>query len=129
MTDRINIKIGEVTFVLAPLSYLRKQEISGCTKLIAGEEHFDLLKAQATYLKYAVKDVIGLTDYSEKEYKPELVGDCLTEDAVSELLNLDQRSDLTTAAWQILNGIQELTDLETGKPMEGVELEVVSQKK
>jgi hypothetical protein len=129
MSDRINLKIGSVTFVLAPLNYLRKQEISACTRLVAGEEHFDLLKAQATYLKYAVKDIIGLTNYNGDEYKPELQGDCLTEDAVSELLNLDQRSDLTTCAWQILNGIQELTDLETGKKMEGVELEVVSQKK
>jgi len=129
MTDRVNIKIGEVTFVLAPLSYLRKQEISACTKLIAGEEHFDLLKAQATYIKYAVKDIIGITDYNDEKYTPEMQGDCLTDDAVSEILNLDQRSDLTTASWQILNGIQELTDLETGKPMEGVELEVVSQKK
>lgn len=129
MSDRIHLKIDEITFVIAPLSYMQKQELASCTKIIKGEEHYDLLRAQALYIKYGLKDVIGIEDYDGNEYKLEFEGDYLSDNCVSEVLSLDQRTTLTTSAWQLLNGIQELKDPITGEKLEGVELEVKSEKK
>lgn len=126
MSDRINLEIGELTFVLAPLDYLKKQELASCTKIIKGEEHYDLLKSQALYIKYALKDVKGLEDYNGDEYTLSFEGNSLTDDCVSEILNLEEKEKLTIAAWQLLNGIKELRDPITGEKLEGVELKVTS---
>jgi len=129
LSDRINLKIGDVTFVIAPLNHFQKIELSNCTTIKNGEEHYDLLRAQALYLKYAVKDVNGIECYNGEKYELEFNNDELTDNCVSEILSLDQRSKLTTSAWQILNGIKELVDPVTGEKLEGVELEVTSQGK
>ena len=129
MTDRINLKIDEVTFIIAPLSYQRKQELASCTKIVNGEEHFDLLKSQALYIKYSLKDVKGITDVDGKDYELQFEGDCLTDDCVSEILSLEQREKLNIASWQLLNGLNDLKDPVTGDKLEGVELEVLSQGK
>lgn len=118
MSDRIHIKIDDITFVIAPLNYLRKQELAECTKLQDGKETFDLLKAQIYYIKYALKEVKGIKNYDGSDYELEFEGDCLTDNCVSEILNLEQREKLNIVAWQQLNGIKELEDVE------GVELEV-----
>lgn len=128
MSDRISLKIGEVTFKLAPLNYMKKQELSECTKIIDGNEVYDLLKAQFLYIKYSLKEVLGIESYDGKEYKLEFDGDCLTDDCVSEILNVDQKEKLCIAAWQLLNGIKDLKDPETGKKLTGVKMEVESGK-
>jgi len=125
LSDRIKLDIGGVIFTLAPLNRFHKLSLSNCTTIKNGEEHYDLSSAQALYIKHAVKNVEGLTGYNDVPYELEFDGDQLTEDCVSEILSLDQRTKLTTSAWQLLNGIKELTDLETGEKMEGVTLEVV----
>ena len=129
MSDRINLTVGDITFVIAPLNYLRKQELASCTKIVKGEEHYDLLKSQALYIKYALKDIKGLEDYEGNEYKLSFEGDCLTDDCVSEILNLEEKEKLTIAAWQLLNGIKELVDPVTGEKLEGIELKVTSSGK
>lgn len=129
LTDRINLKIGDVTFVLAPLNFLQKQEILGCTKNVGGQEHYDLLKAQFLYLKYCLKDIKGVKGYDNKPYELSFEGDVLTNDCVSEVLNMEERTKLNVAAWQLINGIQELRNPETGEKLEGVQLKVTSQGK
>jgi len=132
LSDRINLKIGDITFVLAPFSTERKQELASCTKIENGEETYDLLKAQIIYIKNSVRDVKGLETYSGDEYTLEFEDEektKLTDDCVSELMNLEESSKLTTAAWQLINGIKELKDPISGEKLEGVELEVKPQGK
>ena len=128
LKDRVKLTIGEVVFTIAPLNYAQKQELSECTRISGGEEVFDLLKAQVLYIKYALKDIDGVEDYNGDKYELEFDGDVLTDDCVSEILCLEQKEKLTIAAWQILNGIQELRDPVTGKKLSGVKLEVESGK-
>lgn len=128
MKDRISFKIGSVSFILSPLSYLQKQELSDCTRMVAGEQHFDLVKAQSLYVKYSLKDIKGLKDYNGEDYKLEFDGDFLTDDCVSEILNLEEREKLTNASWQILNGIKPLEDPVTGKKLAGVKMEIIAGK-
>ena len=128
MNDRVSLKIGKITFKLAPLNYLQKQELAGCSRLISGEEHFDLLKAQSLYIKYSLKEITGLTCYNNEKYELEFDGDFLTDDCLSEILNIEEREKLTVAAWQLLNGIKELTNPLTGKKLAGVKIEVIPGK-
>jgi len=129
LSDRIKLTIGDVVFTIAPLNHFQKIELSNCTTIRNGEDHYDLLKAQSLYLKFAVKNVEGLECFDGEEYKLEFQNDELTDNCVSELLSLEQRGKLTTAAWQLLSGIQELSDPITGEKLNGVSLEVVSKGK
>lgn len=128
MKDRVKLKVGEVTFTLAPLSHYQKQELASCTKMQGGEEIFDLPKAQALYIKYSLKGIDGVETYGDEKYELEFDGDHLSDDCVSEIFHLEQREKLNIAAWQIIQGIQELRDPNTGEKLEGVELEVESGK-
>lgn len=125
MKDRVSIKIGSVTFTLAPLNKMHKVGLTQCTRIVKGEETYDLLGAQCYYLKHSLKDVKGLKTYDNEDYELEFEGDCLTDDCVSEILNIGQYSKLTIAAWQILDGIAELKDPITGEKLEGVTLKVI----
>ena len=128
MKDRISLKIGKVTFKLAPMTYLHKQELAQCTRLVSGEEHFDLLLAQSIYIKYSLKEVDGLKLYDGSKYELEFEGDYLTDGCVSEILNIEEKEKFCTAAWQLLNGVKELTNPVTGKKLTGVKLEVIQGK-
>jgi len=126
--DRVKLIIGEITFTLAPLNYLQKQELAECTRVVDGEETFDLLKAQVYYIKHSLKAIDGVEDYEGNSYELEFENDALSDDCVSEILCLEEKDRLTISAWQILNGIKELIDPTTGKKLDGVKLEVVSGK-
>lgn len=120
MKDRVKIDIGDISFYLAPMNRLQKQEISNCRKTVAGEDELDLTESQALYMKYSIKDVKGLTNYDGSPYELEFEGDYLTDDCVSEILNLEVTQDLIVSAWRIYNGIAK----DASYP-KGVEVEVV----
>ncbi len=129
LTDRINLKMGKVTFQLAPLSNDRKREISSCTTLSAGEHVFDHGKAQHLYLKYSLKCITGVKDFHGESYSLEFENDYLTDDCVSEVFMLPQKETLMTCAWQVMNGIPDKLVDEDNKPVKGVALEVVQKVK
>ena len=128
-SDRVNLTVGEVVFTVAPLKFDVKQELASCTKLVAGKEILDLAKAQFLYIKYALKDIKGVEDHSGEPYELEFEGEYLTDSCTNEILTLEQKDSLSTAAWQIVNGVNgELIDPLTGEKLEGVSLEVQSGK-
>lgn len=129
MKDRIKIKIGEIEFYIAPLSYLHKQEIANCTRSKGGEELFDFLKAQSLHIKYGLKDVKGLKTYDGKNYELEFEGDCLSDSCVDEILGIECNDQLSLAAWSILNGYDESRFDKNKQQLEGIEIEVVSEGK
>lgn len=129
LTDRIKLTIDKVIFTIAPLNHYQKIELANCSSMEGGDEHTQLLKAQAMYIKFAVKDLKGVQDYNGDDYELEFENDVLTDNCVSELLSLDQRNKLTTAAWQLLNGINAMVDPITGEKLKGVKLEVDSKRK
>lgn len=129
MKDRIKLTIGEIVFTIAPLSYGNKQELLSCTKVVNGEDHYDLLKAQALYIKYAVKGVEGIKKHSGEAYGLEFEGGFLTDDCVSELLSIECREELMVAAWQQLNGAQSVVNPVTFEKMEGIKVEVETEGK
>lgn len=129
MKNRIHLTIGEVEFVMAPLSLSQKYEITQATNIVNGEMVQNLFKSQCLYLKYGLKDIVGIEDYDGNKYELDFQDDILTDDCVSELLMLPIFEKMISAAFQFLNSIpDELKDFSTGKKLKGATLEVKSPK-
>lgn len=126
ISDRVKYKIGDVTFHCAPLTKDQKLEIQNCFIEKGKEQKYDLFTAQTLYLKYSLKDIEGVEDYHGEKYSLEFDNSgYITDNCISELLNLEQKSTLLTALWQNLNGYNEdLRDPSTGEKLEGVALEL-----
>ena len=124
MSDRVHLEIGGVKFVLAPLSKLHKMELLSTSKIEAGKESVNLFESQFLYIKYALKDVVGLKNYDGTDYKLEFEGDHLSDNSVNEIMHIEQRSKLNQCGWQLLNGITDLIDPITNKPIDDVSIEV-----
>jgi len=123
MTDRMNIKIGEVVFTISPVNYFVKKEIGEASKIVGGEQTFDLGLAQYIYIKHALKSVSGLIDSDGNEYRLSFEGDTLTDECISELFYMEQREQFLTACWALLNEFSEK------KVIQGVALDLVRQVK
>lgn len=129
MSDRYRLKVDGVTFIIAPLSKDHKLEISQCGDVSEGEFVQNIFKMQCLYLKHGLKDVLGINCFDETDYKLEFENDCLTEDCISELLNLPMHGKMMDAAWQFLNGMPDkIVDPLSGKVLKGVKLDMLPRK-
>ena len=129
LTDRVSLKLGDVTFILSPLSNDRKLEIGSCTSTVKGEQVFDHGRAQHLYIKHSLKEVRGLEEYDGSTYELEFEGECLSDDCVSEIFMLEQKEKLMVIAWQLLNGIPAKIYGTDDKILKGVKLEVLKGRK
>lgn len=124
LSDRVSVKIGELVFKLAPLSFTQKAEILDCKKIVAGEEILDRIGATKLAIKYSLKDVEGLEDIDGNKY--ELDKDDsgnLSDSCIDELLNVEVAPSLITTCFNFLNGVpSHIVDPETGKKLKGVEI-------
>lgn len=131
MTDRIRLTVGELEFLLAPLSKDRKSEVLNYSSTIEGGNMMvNLAEAQLLYLKYGLKDIKGLTDHDGKPYKLEFENDHLTEDCLSELFGIQDAIDKVCLFYNqnLTTFSDELKDPTTGKKIKGVKLEILSAK-
>lgn len=122
-TDRIPIKIDDITVVIRPLSVHEKTEIQEAA--LAGRIKGDIKEATRSVvlaLKYAVQDIKGIVDSDGNQYKLQTEGGMLTDECVSDLMNLEMSRKLVMVCSSLANGIKtEFTD-ERGEAIEGVEL-------
>jgi len=131
LTDRVKVKVGEITFILGPLTQMQKIELSECTKIDTnGESVYDLTRAQTLLVKYGLKGIEGVTDADDEPYRLDIQNGVLTDDCVSEVFTLEEKNLYIQSAWQCLNSIPDkLTDPVNGKKLKGVALERVGKKK
>lgn len=120
LKDRVSLKVGDIEFIIAPLSNLQKTEILGATYMEGGEEKIDLIKYQSSFLKHSLKDAIGLKDYFGNNYKLQFAGDCLTDDCISELFAIEQRPVIIDACAKLMSGLM--------PEIEGVEVKAIEGK-
>ena len=122
-SDRIEIKIEDVTIKVKPLSYGDKSEIQ--TLLMEGQTNKDYKKLQdATYLsvRYCLKSISGIEDSDGNEYKLNFDDDGkLSEECLEDLTNMDLSDSLMSACAQFINGIP--------KEIEGAEIISDTKKK
>jgi len=119
MTDRITLKIDDITVKLAPLTIAQKCEI---VQLV---ESGQVLLASNKALRYSLKEVEGLEGYDDTPYQLEFIEDGnLSEVCAQEISNIKVGEKLLLACIQLFSagGCNELIDPTTGEPMEGVEI-------
>lgn len=121
ITDRIKVKIGEITFHLSPLSWDQKQDILSETKMVEGSGK----NRNSTYkcLKYAVKDIEGVTLEDGSPYTLKLENGILSDECVEDLLNLELSPKLIMACFSFVQGVpNKIFNPVTGEVVEGVEI-------
>lgn len=120
-TDRIIVKIEDLTFKLAPLSFSQKTEIHNhINKGSVDNNTTEILNASRKAVKYCVKDVEGLVDIDDNPYQLEFENEVLTDTCVDELLNMELNQQIITVCAAMSNGTpEEFVDGE-GKPIPGV---------
>ena len=130
MADRIRITVGKVVFILGPLSQMQKIELSECNKIDAnGDSVYDLTRAQTLLVKYGLKGIEGVTDFEGNPYKVTLENGVLSDECVSEIFTIEERSLYIQSAWQCLNSVPDkLTDPVNGKKLKGVTLGLAKTK-
>jgi hypothetical protein len=116
-SDRIKIKLLDLTVELAPLSYHEKSEIQ---ETIINDAMGGSIKA----LKNAVKDIKGLKLPDGSDYKLEFDGDSLSDECVDGLMNIKGITELNIACLDLLNGVpeDEFINPLTGQKLEGIEI-------
>jgi len=120
-TDRIPVQVDDVIITLSPLKYHEKAEIQAC--VMKGDAH-GATQGAALALKYSIKEIKGVELEDGSEYSLDLGPEGnLTEDCISDLLNLQVFDKLIAVSLNLLNGIPDkFVDLATGKKITGVEI-------
>jgi len=120
-TDRIKVKIGEVTFHLSPLTWDQKQDILNDAKLSEGKPS----NRNSTYksLKYAIKSVEGISLADGTAYQVDLDNGILSDACVEDILNLELSPKLILACYSMVQGVpNNIYNPMTGEKIEGVEI-------
>lgn len=123
-TDRIRIKIGELEFKLAPLTFDQKRQCSQSSRVESGKLIEDGLMTAYKSLHFSVKEVKGLINPDGTEYKLSFDdNNNITQDCIDDLFNFEFSERLMIACYNLVSGIPKvIIDPVTGKPIEGVEI-------
>jgi len=117
-TDRIVVKIDDVTLKLAPLTLAQKSEVQQA--LLLGHTKSDLREATrgvALAIKYSVKTIEGVVDTDGNPYQLEMSDGELTDACVDDLMNMELLDKLALVCSSFAKGVP--TEF---KDIDGVEL-------
>jgi len=117
------IKIDDISFKVAPLTYAQKLEVQGMLTKKNGTDIDNIAKTTKSLIEMSLKDVKGLTYPDGEEFRLDFDGGKITEPCFDELMNLSLSTKLTIALMQLVQGIpKEIIDTATGKPLKGVSI-------
>lgn len=105
-TDRISIKIDDITIKVAPLSLSQKADVTSL--MMQGQKETDYLKLNQAILKavsYSLKSIEGLKDSNDEDYKLKFDGDVVSEDSLNDLSNCSVSEKILKVSSQLINGI------------------------
>lgn len=123
-TDRITVKIDDVTVKLAPLTLHEKTEVQ--TAMMESLKTRDLQQASkglSLALKLTVKGIEGIEDSDSNPYKLQFdENNQLTDECVDDLLNLEITEKLTLVCTAMVKGIPSKFTNEKNEALEGVEV-------
>lgn len=123
-SDRIKLKIGEVTVDVAPLSFHEKTEIQMAIHESAKSgDTMGIIKAAFLCVKYAVKGISGVENADGSSYEVQMENDILTDECVNDLFSLEESDKLSMVCLNLLQGkYDEFKDPNTGERIKGVSL-------
>lgn len=122
-TDKIKIKIDDVTVIVSPLSYERKTEVQTyMLEALKGDMKAGMEGAKLA-IKYAVKGVEG-AEYSDgTPFELQEENGVLTDESVDELINCEMAEKLSVVCCSLLTKVSDtFVDPRTGNPLQGVSL-------
>lgn len=122
-TDRVTVKVDEITLKLAPLTVEQKIEIQQL--MIDGVANKDVKKTSRGVelaMKYSLKGVSGIEDADGNPYKLEFNDDALTDSCIDDLMNLEVKEKIVLVCTSLLKGVPRGFTDEKGLPIEGVEI-------
>ena len=105
LSDKISYKIGDVEVKISPLSLQDKQTLH--EYMIKGQigDSKALLEGSMFAIKASVKSISGLEDLDGNEYKLEFDGKYLTDECISDLMNLQESNKLIALCSQLIAGV------------------------
>ncbi len=122
-TDRIVVKIDDITVKLSPLSLDQKTEIQQAMLVGSSKGNIkELTRGISLSIKYALKGMEGVVDSDGNPYTLHFENEILSDSCVEDLMNLEVTKKLYTVCSTLANGIPAKFVDEDGKPIEGVEL-------
>ena len=122
-TDRISVKIDDVTLKLSPLNFAQKSEVQGLMIEAAKGNTQAGLEGAKLAVQYSVKGISGIETFEGEEYTLEFdEGDTgLSESCVNDLVNSEMSEKLMVTCCSLLTGIKkEIIDPITKKKLQGV---------
>ena len=130
-SDRIPVKIGDLSIIVSPLSFAQKTELQ-TIMLSAANDPMRAVKGAAMAIRFAVKGVTGVETMDGEPWTPTFDADgLLSEESCDELLNLEENPKLIALCTQLVAGVpvNGVLDPHTRKPMDGITLELPKVKK
>lgn len=97
-TDKVPVKIAEVTFWISPLTLDQRRQINDFTKTQGGVEKVDGFSAAEYYVKFGVKAIDGLTLADGSSYQCSYCDDGTLDDStLGDIFQLGCFAQLITA--------------------------------
>lgn len=130
-SDKIPVKIGDITITISPMTLAHKTELQSIM-LSAKTDPMRAVKGAGLAIRFAVKGVSGVECMDGTPWEPQFDSDgSLTETSCDELLNLEESPKLIALCTQLVAGVpvNGVIDPSTGKPMEGITVELPKVKK
>ena len=122
-TDRIKVKIDDITVTLAPLEFNQKQE--GQAMILRGQKQEDehaITKGVIQFIKWSLKDIEGVEDSEGIPYKIKFHNNEVSDESISDLMNLEIHPKLMQVCSSLAITIPQVFLDQKGKPLKGVEL-------
>lgn len=131
-TSRIPVKIGDALFKLSPFTQEQKIELMQCISMDGGTRVENLAKMSFMACKFAIKEVSGIVNEDDSEFKLEFDEKGVSTESLNTLLTLELSQELLTTCQTFIQGIpKEILNPTTKKKFENVEIlpqETVSKK-
>ena len=105
-SDKIKIKIDELTFTISPLSISDKSSVQSL--MLEGQKTQDLAKLNEAIhmaIKMSVKHVEGLTEESGEPYTFNYADGKMSDENLNDLLNLPISEKMIKVCSQIVSGV------------------------
>lgn len=128
-SDRIVVKIDDITVKLSPLTLHEKVEIN--SQMLRGSRDKNLKELSeglALAIRYALKDIDGLEDSDGSPYKLQFADDGgLTPQCIDDLMNIEATNKLALVCSSMINGVPSQFTDEHRNALAGVELVTVEK--
>lgn len=126
VTDRIKVKVGDITLILSPLTKEQKMNTQLHTAKAVKGDMESAMKAVELAVKYSIKGIEGLFHVNDQgvevPYTVKLEGGVLSDEAINDLMNMELSDKISNVATAFLGGVPSEIKDQKGNKIEGIEV-------